>query len=102
MFLLAGPATNVATLAVVGRELGKGALAGYLAGIAVGAVAMGLLTDLVVGAGGFDVTAQIAQSRELIPRWAEIGSGVTVALLAAPALLRSLRGLFDRRLWRRA
>jgi hypothetical protein len=48
VFLLAGPATNAATMVVVGRDLGRRSLALYLASIAVVAVAFGLLTDLAL------------------------------------------------------
>ncbi len=48
VFLLAGPATNAATMVVVGRDLGRRSLALYLASIAVVAVLFGLLTDLVL------------------------------------------------------
>ena len=48
VFLLAGPATNAATMVVVWRDLGRRSLALYLASIAVVAVLFGLLTDLVL------------------------------------------------------
>lgn len=45
VFLLAGPATNLATIAVVKRLLGARALAAYLASIAGGALAAGWVLD---------------------------------------------------------
>jgi hypothetical protein len=48
VFLLAGPATNAATMVVVGRDLGRRSLALYLASIAVVAILFGVLTDLVL------------------------------------------------------
>jgi hypothetical protein len=48
VFLLAGPATNAATMVVVGRDLGRRSLALYLASIAAVAVLFGVLTDLVL------------------------------------------------------
>ena len=50
VFLLAGPATNAATMVVVGRDLGRRSLLIYLASIAVLAVLAGLATDFVMGA----------------------------------------------------
>lgn len=44
-FLVAGPATNAATIATVGRVLGKRALAAYLGTVAVSAWGGGLLLD---------------------------------------------------------
>lgn len=45
VFLLAGPATNTATMVVVARELGRRSLILYIASIAVVAVLLGLVVD---------------------------------------------------------
>lgn len=45
VFLLVGPATNIASLGILLRELGKRAVILYLSGISVSAVALGLLVD---------------------------------------------------------
>lgn len=45
VFLMAGPATNAATIAVLGKTMGKRSLAVYLATIIGGAVIFGLLTN---------------------------------------------------------
>ncbi len=50
VFLLAGPATNLATMVVVSRDLGKQGLAIYLATIAVVAVGFGLTIDALLPA----------------------------------------------------
>ena len=47
VFLLVGPATNVATMVVVGRELGRASLAIYLASIALVAIVLGLVVDVI-------------------------------------------------------
>ncbi len=47
VFLLVGPATNLATIAVVRRELGPAASAIYLSGLIVCGLAAGLVTDLL-------------------------------------------------------
>jgi uncharacterized membrane protein YraQ (UPF0718 family)/copper chaperone CopZ len=49
VFLMAGPATNVATLGAVWRGFGRRAVAVYLGTIIVGSVAFGLLYEAVVG-----------------------------------------------------
>ncbi len=46
VFLLAGPATNAATLTLVGRFWGRAATTVYLISIAVCSLALGGLTDL--------------------------------------------------------
>ena len=45
VFLLAGPATNIAGIALIRRMLGKRALVAYLAGVCASAVLLGLLVD---------------------------------------------------------
>lgn len=52
VFLMAGPATNVATVGAVYRALGGRVLGIYLATVAVGSFALGLLFDAVLPAGG--------------------------------------------------
>ncbi|WP_045218449.1 SO_0444 family Cu/Zn efflux transporter [Desulfonatronum thioautotrophicum] len=47
VFLLAGPATNAAALAVIGKILGRRATAIYLAGIMASSLAMGILVDWI-------------------------------------------------------
>ena len=45
VFMLVGPATNIATLAMVKKELGSKALWGYLIGVIFTAISTGLLLD---------------------------------------------------------
>ncbi|MEH6577265.1 MAG: SO_0444 family Cu/Zn efflux transporter [Amphritea sp.] len=45
VFLLVGPATNIASIGILSRELGIRALVLYLTGISVSAVILGLTTD---------------------------------------------------------
>jgi len=49
VFLLVGPATNIASLGILLRELGKRAVILYLSGISISAIAIGLLVDAVLG-----------------------------------------------------
>jgi len=50
VFLLAGPATNIATMVVVARQLGRRSLVIYLVSIAVVAILIGIATDLLLTA----------------------------------------------------
>ena len=45
VLLMAGPATNVATMAVIGNTMGKGSLRAYLISIVGGAVVFGILVN---------------------------------------------------------
>lgn len=49
VFLLVGPATNIASLGILLRELGKRAVILYLSGISISAIAIGLLVDELLG-----------------------------------------------------
>jgi uncharacterized protein len=48
VFMLAGPATNIATLMVVKNELGSRSLAAYLVGVISSAIIMGLALDFII------------------------------------------------------
>ena len=67
VFLMAGPATNISTLGIIGKELGKRALTAYLAGVGLVSLLTGFLLDYLVNLWGIDVQTQIAHSQEMIP-----------------------------------
>lgn len=92
VFLLAGPATNIATLAVVRRELGGGVLLSYLAGIAVSSISLGLLLDWALQQTGIDVVAQMGAAGELAPTWLAAACGAVMALLVIRPVRRQLLG----------
>lgn len=60
VFLLVGPATNIASLGILIRELGKRAVVLYLTGISVSAVGLGLLVDALLGDAAFELAAGIS------------------------------------------
>ena len=47
VFLLSGPATNIATIVVIGKTLGKKATAIYLGSISVCSIALGIIVDYI-------------------------------------------------------
>ena len=59
VFMLTGPATNIATLMVVKNELGIRSLMAYLTGVIVTALAMGLTLDWIVEY--FQLTIEVSQ-----------------------------------------
>lgn len=69
VFMLAGPATNIATLGVVANELGKRALVAYLIGVIGVAVVFGFLTDFLVEKYGFVVSPLIGEEYDILPNW---------------------------------
>jgi uncharacterized membrane protein YraQ (UPF0718 family) len=69
VFLLAGPASNIGSLGVIQKELGKHAMIAYLAGVAGVAIASGVLLDWFVIQLGIDIQAQVVASDHLVPSW---------------------------------
>ncbi len=90
VFLLAGPATNLATLAVVRKEFGTAILATYLLGISLSSIVLGLLLDWLLSSTGLNVIAQIGEAGEVVPLWLAWISGALLLLLAIRPLRRRL------------
>ena len=84
VFMQAGPATNIATISVVYKELGKRALGAYLFGVIVMSVFFGWLLDVALNY--FDISVQGAMQHQhsVLPSWLEL----TAALLLAALILR--------------
>ncbi|MGS0682419.1 permease [Shewanella sp. 125m-7] len=97
VFMLAGPATNIATLGVVTKELGKRALYGYLGGVLGVALVSGILVNYLVDTFGFEVMPQIGEHHELLPVSIVYTSGVVLAILMAKVFLDKL----PKNWWRR-
>lgn len=91
VFLLAGPATNVATLGVVGKDLGARALVGYLGGISISALVMGLGFDALLDAFDIDIAVQMAASSETIPEALKLASGLILAPFLGWSLYKEAR-----------
>ncbi len=81
VFMLAGPATNMATLGIVKRELGGRAVACYLTGVLVVAFISGMITNALVHRFDIDIQAQLAASEHLLPEWLMLASAMALAVL---------------------
>jgi len=78
VFLMAGPATNVATIAVLGKTMGRKSLIIYLATIIGGAIIFGLLTNWLIPV-DFILSKIVhihgnGEGHEMLPRWLMLGS----------------------------
>lgn len=91
VFLLAGPATNLTSLTVLLKILGKRATAIYLTMIALFSVLFGLAVDRVYGILGMDARAVVGQAAEWVPPWAQLAGALALLLLSAIPLARSIR-----------
>lgn len=96
VFLLAGPATNITSMTVLVKIMGKKATVVYLASIAVFTLASGLLLDWVYQYMGISAKAMIGQASEFIPPWLEIAGGLALIALSVKPFMRAVRCRFMR------
>ncbi|MEW6595817.1 MAG: SO_0444 family Cu/Zn efflux transporter [Thermodesulfobacteriota bacterium] len=82
VFLLVGPATNMASLTVLGSLIGKRATILYLTSIATTSVLWGLLLDALYATLGISAQANMGQAVELLPHTVQLIGAVTVLLLS--------------------
>ncbi len=81
VFLLAGPATNMATLGIVQKELGTRTLVSYLVGVVGIAILFGYLTNFLVDSLSINIQAQLAASNQLLPDALAWASGIFLAVM---------------------
>jgi len=82
VFLLAGPATNVATILMVGKFLGKRSAIIYLVSISICAIAFGLLLNYIYRISGIDVKAVVGKAGDVLPHYLKtVSSIVLIALM---------------------
>ncbi len=83
VLLMAGPATNAATITMIGKVLGKKSLLTYLATIIVGALGFGLIIDYVLPTQWFtDITHQhLGHNHNDHLNWWQITSGIVLIAL---------------------
>ncbi len=98
VFLLAGPATNVGSLAILSRTLGRRAMAIYLGSIAVLSVALGVLLDAIYSGMNLDITAAIGESGT-VPLWISVPAAVVFTGLLFVSFRRTAPPVEFRRVW---
>ncbi len=101
VFLMAGPATNLATMAVLGNVFGRKTLLIYLFSIISGALLFGGLIDTVFPQDFFQKSLVLnnigEHSSHLLPEWMKIAASVILGLLIINGLYREhLRGLIKK------
>lgn len=85
VYLIAGPATNTATMAAMSRMFGTRALGIYLVSLSAFALAAGYLINFFWVALPASATAH---GGHLLPAWIHLPAGVLLLALLAPSLLR--------------
>ncbi|MDM8160046.1 SO_0444 family Cu/Zn efflux transporter [Labilibaculum sp. K2S] len=86
VFLMAGPATNAATITVLNKVLGKKTMWSYLLSIVTGALLFGLLIDNVFPREWFTMGALhdhmgAHEGHWMLPDWLKWGSSIALVLL---------------------
>jgi uncharacterized membrane protein YraQ (UPF0718 family) len=81
VFMLAGPATNIATLMVVKNELGIRSLMGYLTGLVTTAVIMGLGFDWMLNAYDINIAVTMGDHGEMTSTLYSISAVILAALI---------------------
>ncbi|PKQ63204.1 hypothetical protein BZG02_10650 [Labilibaculum filiforme] len=86
VFLMAGPATNAATITVLNKVLGKKTMWSYLISIITGALLFGLLIDNVFPREWFTLGPlhnhmDAHEGHWMLPKWLQWGSSISLVLL---------------------
>lgn len=87
VFLMAGPATNVATLGAIHRTFGTKSTVIYVSVVAVMSVGLGLLFDWTISS-----REGVVMSHHILPVWLELGLSGLLAILMVAYLGRDVYG----------
>lgn len=85
VFLMAGPATNAATMAVISKSIDRRTLIVYMITIIGSALIFGMFTNQFLPREWFTgfISQHDEHNHELIPYWLRLASGIILALLIA-------------------
>lgn len=92
VLLLAGPATNIGSIAILRKELGTPIVATYLATIAIVSLACGMATDALARFFDIQIAEEMAHVHHLLPEWLAWASALTIIGFAIVPLRRRLIG----------
>jgi len=90
IFLIAGPATNAATISFVGGKLGKKAMISYLVSIIITGLLFGFLIDHIWIISGKNISI-FTSSMKMLPAWIKTASAVMLIILILRAFLLKIR-----------
>ncbi len=89
VFLMAGPATNAATMTVIGNSMGRKTLVAYLTSIIIGALAFGSIIDYALPAEWFAIAkGDGVHTHSVLPEWVNTVSAIIFSALVAIALVQ--------------
>jgi uncharacterized membrane protein YraQ (UPF0718 family) len=88
VFMLVGPAVNMASLGMISSILGKRGAAVHLACLAVCTVLLGLGVDMLYSYTGITIAASAVRVGEVLPPWLQWSSVAVLAVTAAVPFLK--------------
>lgn len=97
VFLLAGPATNITSISVIIKILGKKGALLYLANVSVLSLVCGLAVDALYFSLGISAAASMGTVTEVLPPWLMLAATGLLLLLSIQPLYRGLRRLTPHR-----
>lgn len=97
VFMLTGPATNIATMGVIKEQLGMKSLIAYMVGVIVTAITCGMLLNQLYQVFAWPLQISIMEHGESYLLWRQLAALLLVALLARVWL----QPLFSRLVFRR-
>ena len=89
VFLLAGPATNVAGILTIGKFLGKRSAVLYLLSISICAVLLGLLLNQIYLMSGINIRTTLGKAGDIFPHYIKLTSAIILVTLMLNALWRA-------------
>ncbi len=96
VFLLVGPATNMASLSVLTGLLGKRATLRYLLVLAVTSILAGLFVDQIYILSDISAQAIVGQAGELIPYPFQLAGALLIILLSINPFYKVIKAQLDR------
>jgi uncharacterized membrane protein YraQ (UPF0718 family)/copper chaperone CopZ len=98
VFLMAGPATNAATISVIGNAMGRKTLFTYLATLIVGALLSGLFIDYLLPREWFTQALHTHQHEHgLLPNWLHVTTGLLMTALIINIFIRNMIKRFNKK-----
>lgn len=97
VFLMAGPATNAATITVMAQSLGRLTFIKYLTTIVAGAVTSGLIIDYLLPANWFAIEKALGHNNhQMLPQWLSWSSAIILITLILYHIMNILHRFFKK------
>lgn len=81
VFMLTGPATNIATMGVIREQMGMRSLIAYMVGVIVTAIASGLILNQLYAVYGWPLQLSMLEHGESYPLWRQLAAIVLSGLV---------------------